>query len=67
VAYGSREEFSAKINWEGGYWGAVEYGLKADDAPEGDEELKRLWQELINSHTSCEFIANKLDELFNAE
>lgn len=42
----SREALAGKIAWEGGNWAALEYGIDADDMPEGDEELTAAWAAL---------------------
>lgn len=40
----SESDFVAKINWEGGIVGALEYGLKSSDLEPG--ELRDAWKEL---------------------
>ncbi len=42
----SLAELSAKIEWEGGYIAALEYGIKASDL--ADPEAAALWAKLEN-------------------
>lgn len=40
----SREAVSGKADWEGGVAEAVEYGITADQMPEGDTALAEAWK-----------------------
>jgi hypothetical protein len=42
----SRHEVAAKVEWEGGLVAALELGLRADDMPEGDMELREAWKRM---------------------
>ena len=42
----SREDLASKIMWEGGLTESLDYGLRAKDMPEGDEELITAWTAL---------------------
>jgi hypothetical protein len=44
--FANREELAAKIEWEGGFPDALDYGIKAADMPEGDTELAEAWSAL---------------------
>ena len=52
--FASRAELAGKIAWEGGITEAVDYGIKADDMPEGDGELEQAWLELEQAHEEYE-------------
>lgn len=62
----SEEDFAAKVDHEGGIFGALEYGLKPDDLPPG--ELKELWSEIYAVFWEDDFqellddIRDELDE-----
>lgn len=43
----NRADVAAKVEWEGGMEGALDYGLTVDDMPEGDEELQELWGDMV--------------------
>jgi hypothetical protein len=59
----TRLDVAAKIDWEGGIWQALEYGLDADDMPEGDTELRELWAELDTAFHMASVIAEKVEAL----
>lgn len=40
----TEDQFAAKVDWEGGIAGALEYGMPSDDLPEG--QLKAAWKRL---------------------
>jgi hypothetical protein len=42
----SREALAGKIGWEGGLEESLNYGIRASDMPEGDEELIAAWTAL---------------------
>lgn len=42
----NKQEIAAKIEWEGGIAGALEWGLKIDDISEDDPELRTAFAEL---------------------
>lgn len=54
----NRDEVIAKMNWEGGIYDALEYGLKASDMP--DEELKEAWQALEDAFSEAEYLADRV-------
>ena len=46
MAYESRKDVASKTEWEGDIMAALDYGLKAEDMPEGDTELREAWAAL---------------------
>ena len=56
----SREALAAKIEWEGGVLESVDYGIKAEDMPEGDTELSELWTELVIAYRKADDLARKV-------
>ena len=62
----NREDFIAKIDWEGGILGALDYGLRSEDCD--DPELKTTWQQLETWYNNMpkeaeEIIVNAMIEL----
>ncbi len=50
VSAGARdlEDFEAKIDWEGGVYGALQYGLRADDFyPNLPPRVREAWNDLV--------------------
>jgi hypothetical protein len=47
----SRERLASKIDWEGGLLDAIDYGIKATDMPEGDDELAKAWKKLEDAYS----------------
>ena len=44
----NRADFLAKIEWEGGVYDALVYGLKPDDLDEGEDDgLRQEWGALV--------------------
>ena len=46
MAFSTREDFAAKVEWEGGVLESLDYGLTKEDVPEGDTELYAAWEAL---------------------
>jgi hypothetical protein len=46
MSFATRAEVRDKIEWEGGYVAALDYGLRVSDMPEGDTELRDAWDKL---------------------
>lgn len=42
--YATRNDVAAKVDYEGGFASALDYGLTMNDMPEGDYELMNAWQ-----------------------
>lgn len=70
--YMTVEEFSSKVEWEGGIFGALEYGLHADQLDSEDSastELRKAWADLESAYNELrpfvgmvESILEKIDE-----
>jgi hypothetical protein len=63
----SRADLFAKIEWEGGVVEACEYGIHADEMPEGDTELAELWQKLEEAQKAVTPIADAIQALLDNE
>lgn len=63
----TRADIAAKIDWEGGIWDALEYGLKTDDMPDGDTELRSAWADLRSAFAVAEEAAGRVDALLPDE
>src|ERR1700735_679194 len=48
--FDNREGVRAKIEWEGGLMGALDYGISVNDMPEGDDELVAAWGALETAY-----------------
>lgn len=59
----TRAEVAEKIEWEGGYGAALEYGLKVDDMPEGDNVLRAAWGRLDMAQKVWDRCADAVDLL----
>jgi hypothetical protein len=46
--------FASKVDWEGGVYAALEYGLSADELPEGHPELEAIWREMERKYADLE-------------
>jgi len=54
----TREELRDKINWEGGIFSAVEYGILTKDVP---PELRETWEQLLTAYTSFSSAASVIE------
>lgn len=61
----NREELAGKIDWEGGLWSALEYGISAEDMPEGDSDLMEAWAELERHWKAASKAANVIYEMLD--
>jgi len=59
--YPSLIAFAGKVDWEGGVYAALEYGLSADELPEGHPELEALWREMENKYDELEELIAKVN------
>jgi hypothetical protein len=59
----SREALASMIEGEGGVLEVVDYGIKADDMPEGDTELIELWAEMRVAYKRADNLATKVHEI----
>ena len=55
-------DFFAKIDWEGGFYSAVSYGLRAEDYPGLPEEFSKEWEDL---YAKAEKMNKLYDEFFS--
>lgn len=63
----SRLDVAGKIDWEGGIFEALEYGIKASDMPESDQELTDAWQALEIAYRVAEACASRVYGLLPGE
>lgn len=63
MAFKDRSEVAAKVDWEGGLYDSLDYGLKVDDMPEGDEELREAWEALEKAFQDFEVTAERVYDL----
>ncbi len=54
------EDLAAKIEWEGGFEGALDYGIKPEDVP---EEIRPLWQRAVDAHRELEKVWDELEKV----
>ena len=48
MRFKDRGEVAAKVEWEGGMEGVLDYGLRSDSLPEDDAELIDLWDDMVH-------------------
>lgn len=63
MAYDNREELAGKIDWEGGLEDALDYGIKLDDLPEDDTELRTAWEPMQKAWEEFQRLADPVREL----
>lgn len=64
--YEDRQAVAAKVDWEGGFEAVLDYGLHADDMPEGDVELIEAWTKLDIAWKTFKEAADAVDTLLGA-
>lgn len=53
----TKEEFAAKVDWEGGVADAVDYGLKASDLPaDAPAKVRAAWAALEDARVHVDTI-----------
>lgn len=57
----NNQELANKIDWEGGFYGALQYGI--DPRYIQDKEMRELWVELQARFGMCEAIVEKIRNL----
>ncbi len=62
-----RWDVASKIEWEGGIFEALDYGIKARDMPEGDQELIDAWTALETAYDAAAACAEKVHHLLPDE
>ena len=65
--YESRSALAGKIEWEGGLMEALDYGIKASDMPEGDEEMTAAWTALETAFKAIRPLAQAVENLLPEE
>jgi hypothetical protein len=60
--YTSRVDLAAKVDWEGGIFGALEYGITSDMMP--DEELREYWADLERRYAEMQETLTALIDIF---
>ena len=61
--FASRSALAAKVEWEGGILGALDYGITADEMPEGDTELAKAWAEMASAYAQLEACMKPVEAL----
>ena len=61
--YESRSALAGKIEWEGGLMEELDYGIKADQMPEGDEALTAAWTALDAAFAAIRPLARAVEDL----
>lgn len=61
--FADRAAVAGNIAWEGGIWGALEYGIKAEDMPEGDPVLQARWANLRDAFKQAQLAWKEVQEL----
>jgi hypothetical protein len=57
----TKEEFAAKVDWEGSVMDAVAYGMKTKDLPsDAPYEIKQAWQRLEMAQLDVDFVGKWL-------
>lgn len=53
-------DLESKIDWEGGYSSAIEYGIDIDDY-DVPEDLKEKWEEMVSLYSEYATVADEVD------
>lgn len=61
--YESRMDLACKIDWEGGIFDSLDYGIRAGDMPEGDDELIEAWTALDVAYKVVAEAADRVSKL----
>lgn len=64
----SPEDFTAKVKWEGGIFGALDYGLKFTDVDPGTElgaQLNYAWRNLESAYAAMKPALKTVTEILN--
>lgn len=67
MPFDTREDFAAKVEWEGGVFEALDYGLTISDVPDDDTELKEVWGQLETLYKQIAPLIDKVDGFFESE
>ena len=61
--YENREDVAAKVAWEGGMEGVLDYGLSSHHLPEDDGELIAAWDEMVDCWNEYRVKATRVEAL----
>ena len=61
--YDTRLQLANKIHWEGGIEDSLDYGIRAAQMPEGDEELTAAWTALEAHHKAMRPLVKAVEDL----
>ena len=65
------EEFANKVDYEGGPFGALDYGMRAEDIKNQDGELYAAWLELETKYDElkplCDRVQKALDDAWGTD
>jgi hypothetical protein len=65
------EEFANKVDYEGGPFGALDYGMRAEDIKNQDGELYTAWLELETKYDElkplCDRVQKALDDAWGTD
>lgn len=59
----NRHEVVAALEWEGGIWGCLEYGITPDQMP--DDETKMLWSKLYGNYLAMVPVIQQLHKVLD--
>lgn len=59
------EQFGDKVEWEGGIFEALNYGLRADDLANQNSELAHKWAELEKRWNDLKPLADEVQQLLD--
>lgn len=62
----NRADFAAKVEWEGGIFEALEYGLHSDDIDDTDQELQDAWSALETAYGNMVPLIGKVERIFDS-
>jgi len=57
----TKDEFAGKLDWEGGLYELLSYGLKAEEIE--DLELRSIWEGLVMRFDEMELLREKLESI----
>jgi hypothetical protein len=60
-----RRSLADKVEWEGGVFAALRYGIRSEDI--ADDEVAALWAEMEDLYLAITPISNRIAVLLNAE
>lgn len=67
MTFATRQEVADKVNWEGDLEAALDYGLRVDDMPENDAELREAWARLAEKWNAYRRVAESVERLLGLD